>query len=169
MAIAYSGQNNTPMAIIRGVSGEAADGTNRDLRVGAVGCPLPAGWTDGTPVNPVFFEALKKASMILIGVDTEAELSAAIIPLAFFSFQKGQPTLEALLQASFPNGQLLAEPFFCQINRLAGNTPEPQFTIVTFQDTGGASAPLYADFRVIVSGATDINTFIVQRFHTIVM
>lgn len=157
MAISYVAFNNTPCSISRGVSASVGD-LGASLRVGAKGCPLPTNWGIGTPENPVFFDKLKAAARRLTGSQTDAELSGLNIVFEFFQWQAGiaaippAPSWDDILHLYYPDGRLLEAPLFESVTSMSGTygTFSSRFgvTLVTFENTGGAAAPRYADFAL---------------------
>jgi hypothetical protein len=158
MTITYAALNNTPCCITRSVGIETGD-TGAVVRVGVVGCPLPAVWGIGTPENPVFFQKLKAAAKRLAGVLTDEELSGLVFPFSFFQMQPGIPAVppapswDEILHLSYPDGRLLEAPFFESVEQAggpydsntAGHAAVFRLSDIVFEDTGGSSAPRYAD------------------------
>ncbi len=174
MAISYAGFHNSPCCIIRTAVGASGDGQYRYLRLGATGCPLPSGWPagEGTPVNNVFFSKLKAAARQLTGAANDAALSNLTVPMIFFQWQPGQAAWDAALVGTFPDGALLELPFFESISNTLGDldTISTSFLAqqITFENTGGVSAPTYADIRVQVDDAVN-NTLLltIKIFHSL--
>ena len=171
MAFSYIGVANTPCSIIRSVTALVGDGSARNLRVGDENCPLPTGWTDGdgTPVNAVFFAKLKEVAMRLTGAANENALSGASIPAIYLLAQAPNASYLASLQGLYPNGQLLDAPFIENVTPsiIGGNPGTPFLSGVIFEDTGGTSAPTYADFIFAVTAANSTYIFEVKLFHSL--
>ena len=177
MALVTQSLGNSPCSISRGVSGVAADGTLRRIRVGLSGTPYPVGYTgEGSLDNPIFFKKVLEAGLVLIGSNNPADLSnvSSLANVFWMASREGNTALLAQLRALFPNGNLLELPFVenaaAMVYDVAPLAIAPQWGTVMFENTGGASAPTYCDFVFIVSAAedqTDNSNYIVKLFHSL--
>lgn len=173
MANTYTGLANTPCSIIRSATNAAPADPAFQLRVGVKDCPLPTGWTvgSGIPDNPVFFDKLKQAARRLTGAKSDSELSGVVLDREFLEAQAENLLAKANLANNFPDGQLLEFPFVESFTFLFQGTIAQflSFEGVTFEDTGGASAPRFADFTVIMDNSVNPASIIavLKIFHSL--
>lgn len=172
MSFIYGSLANTPCCIIRSGQSSVMD-TDLALRVGANGCALPTGWDvdNGVPYNPVFFDKLKAASRKLVGAVNDAALSAKSINGILYQVQSPNTSYLESLTGSFPDGELLSFPFFENIGAISQELSAPfqELNVVVFEDTGGTSAPTYADLHITIDdGSSPANgIYIVKLFHSL--
>ena len=173
MANAYGGMANTPCSIGRTGANGAPGDPPLALRVGIEGCPLPVGWPAGEaiPDNPIFFEKLKAATRTLTGAQNDNQLSGITLDSFLYQLQEPNPVGLAALRSVYPNGDFLKLPFFESISYILQASPPAPFVImvVTFENTGGASPPRYADLVFTMDNAVNIATIrvIIKIFHSL--